>query len=1684
MKTQSYIDKRMIGLKEMIIMFKSRNKRFIPGCLAFALVLASGPAYSQDTEIYFNSVNSAAIKPNVLFILDSSGSLNNTATGTGRSRLAILKEAMNIIVTSAEDINLGLMRFNGREGGSIIFPVSPIDSVVSDVVSEIEPTFTYSQILGSNDGVQRTTDNSVSLSEGILTVGNIPAVDPTGSIDVRVSDISDSVSEDVRTTDDTELILLANSGFSTVGVRFNSVDIPQGATITSATLELTSQSDQSGPNADFDIIGHDVDQSIGFELGSSADLASRSFSAGTTAVVGWNNHDDSPVNGTDVSPSIVSIIQEIINRPGWFRGNALSLILRSSNQERRWHSFAEDGQNNPDRLPRLQVAYTATPAAAIPTRVAIHFPTVRVPQGATVTDARLIFTAGANAGGPASWSIDAENIDDSPALTNSTGDIGGRTLTGNPVAVTSNPVNTPGQIPDPFNVNDNFFSPDLSSVMQTVVNRSGWCGSNGMTFVISGTGTRHLYSYDSSAQFAPRLQVNYSGAQGCTRGTETAQIASGSDDTEGSYTIGGLLQLFPSADDVGLRFQNIDVPRGATIMNATLSFSARLRSNSTANSAFSIRGELSPDPAVFGNIIGRTLTSASVAWNTTRWLNNRIYTSSDLAAIVQEIVNQNGWNSGNSMVFAVDTTAGVQFAISYDNNSFLAPRLSITYESGGSVAIPRKIVRDRVLELVDALPASDFTPITEVLYEAARYWRGERVEYGLARRDTSTFFNSRTRISHPGSYCNEPTSGAVNCNGADTAAHPPYGVDAPAMCTSNLDSRVCSSRRITGTPNYVSPFSSALTCAQNYQVLLTDGDANSNDIASLIPAEYLAGTNNTTCRTSKSDGTAVTTGELCGIDLVEFLFDEDQSSTLANDQTVITHTVGFDTTAPSLTGAVRFLRDVATEGGGQFFEGTSVDSLVTVFQSILADVKDGATSIVSPSLATNAFNRLFSRDEVYFGLFTPELTAAWDGNVKKYTVCTEVNSLPNCDFVTRILDANGVQAVDTQDRFRTTSQSFWSDVVDGIETTRGGTGGELTDFNDRLIYTETTAAGTAPASGTALDANGFNITSTNWNHATLAAVRDLVCPVPSTATGSACEDRMLFMLGKVIRPRGNDVNTTTRWTINDVLHSSPVTITYGGADTSTPPDGIVDSFYDKLIYGTNDGGLRMVNATTGKEDWMFVPRSTMALQQTMWRDPEGAHTYGIDSTPVVMINDVDSDGVVEPGDGDTVHAYFGMRRGGNFLYALDLTATAISSASTVVPKFLWRIEGGVTGSDFQYLADTWSVPERSRILTNDTVQLDVLIFGGGYDTALDSGFGVDATSGSENNGNIIFVVNPADGSLIFSIGGSNTNATLTVPDMRYSFAARPTVVDTTGDGVDNRIYIADTGGQIWRVDLAANINPAFTGASRAGESVVARLADIATESGTSPTPVTLESERRFFEKPEVAAVSDTIFTEAGKSRYFLVTLGSGDRANPLATTTRDRFYAFRDFEIGTMTRGSGTNAHIAQGYPRISGLPLDESAMIDATLGVLDGNSTAVDQSFGWYIDFTSDGHTGEKVFSSPLIVSGNVFFTTYEPTGGTSRDLCSASVGGGRLIGVNVTTAAGFVTDDVAGRTISDTLSGLASAVIPFYSPEGIYGLVGVEGGVWQAPPSTDPNCTGPLCDGGLKLGDNFGILTYWSEE
>jgi|GEM_PF-4276045 len=101
------------------------------------------PVWADDTEIFSgNSTN----KPNVLFILDGSGSMNKydcangqdseTPCGDGSptgdtTRLERMQDALVQMLDAAEGVNVGLMRFShNAAGGKILFPIRDIEEEV------------------------------------------------------------------------------------------------------------------------------------------------------------------------------------------------------------------------------------------------------------------------------------------------------------------------------------------------------------------------------------------------------------------------------------------------------------------------------------------------------------------------------------------------------------------------------------------------------------------------------------------------------------------------------------------------------------------------------------------------------------------------------------------------------------------------------------------------------------------------------------------------------------------------------------------------------------------------------------------------------------------------------------------------------------------------------------------------------------------------------------------------------------------------------------------------------------------------------------------------------------------------------------------------------------------------------------------------------------------------------------------------------------------------------------------------------------------------------------------------------------------------------------------------------------------------------------------------------------------
>jgi len=140
----------------------------------------------------------------------------------------------------------------------------------------------------------------------------------------------------------------------------------------------------------------------------------------------------------------------------------------------------------------------------------------------------------------------------------------------------------------------------------------------------------------------------------------------GSSDLEFPYEDEEPVEPFHSDPQlVGLRFQ-VDIPAGKLITNAWVRFKCDKDDKLPAAALpvnVIIEGELSPDapefhddaPAVF-DLSSRPTTTAKVKWSVPVWVKGDQgpdQTSSNIASIIQEIIDLPGWASGNSLVLII-----------------------------------------------------------------------------------------------------------------------------------------------------------------------------------------------------------------------------------------------------------------------------------------------------------------------------------------------------------------------------------------------------------------------------------------------------------------------------------------------------------------------------------------------------------------------------------------------------------------------------------------------------------------------------------------------------------------------------------------------------------------------------------------------------------------------------------------------------------------------------------------------------------------------------------------------------------------------------------------------------------------------------------------------------------------------
>ena len=730
-------------------------------------------------------------------------------------------------------------------------------------------------------------------------------------------------------------------------------------------------------------------------------------------------------------------------------------------------------------------------------------------------------------------------------------------------------------------------------------------------------------------------------------------------------------------------------------------------------------------------------------------------------------------------------------------------------------------------------------------------------------------------------------------------------------------------------------------------------------------------------------------------ELARYMHTQDINDNLSGKQTATLFTVGFSSGS---SGATSMLRNAAEAGGGEYYDATDPTKLGAALQQAITSILAINTTFTAPSVASNSFDRTETLSAAYYAMFIPGKGARWRGNLKKLEVVNKVQ-----------VDQNGDAALDATGNFKNTAKTIWSNTVDGGDVRKGGVVDTLTARTaDRVIFSD---IGLKIDGTTKILARLTLSSAVDFFNKPGAVPADLAEELGVPADD--VEDYFNWALGQDVDDEDDDNNRTENRTdtFGDPLHSKPLVINYGNATDSENPD-------IRIIIGTNSGALHMFkdSGDTVSESWAFMPKEFFDKIKVLKDNlPTSSKEYAIDGPATVHLFDSDGNGSIDKDTSDKAWIFFGLRRGGSSYYALDVTKPD-------APKLLWHIDADTSG--FGHLGQSWSRPKiaYSALNIHDKVPKPVLIFGAGYDISKDSS-GVPGVDHVDTVGRGVYMIDAETGTLLWSLTPDATSSStkntqfLGITDSIPSSIA---VLDSDADGLVDRLYMGDTGGNIWRVDMPKS-NP-FSATSPWTVFQIAELGGL-----------TELEDRRFFDEPSIVRtfITDTFETDLldadGKSTgesivvqqerpYDAILIGSGDRTSPTDIFTRDKFFMIKDGNIIT-------ESYIVGAAPPAAVIPENPIFKDDLhnftnnpfgpyTLPIAEADKAAllsleldVSGASGWYYDYLTDG---EKSTASAIVINGVAYFSSFTPgAGGT----CSLVDGVGSL----------YAIDMYQGRTIYD---------------------------------------------------------------
>ncbi|UCE53985.1 MAG: hypothetical protein JSV31_00650, partial [Desulfobacterales bacterium] len=1167
-----------------------------------------------------------------------------------------------------------------------------------------------------------------------------------GSLDIRVSDISDDAQEEgVFVITAIDVLPL---GEKKCGIRFQNIAIPPNSLIVNAYLQFTADT-VSDLDTYLTFSAEKIADAAAFDPLRNNDISNR---VETKANVTWDNipawGESGQTGVSQQTPDLKSIVQEVVNQAGWIEGNAMVFIVYGSGSR-----IAQAYQSGSEVAPLLHIDYVAN---AIEARVeqssddaeewlvdntmhldspdldmdgtklvGVRFAHVNVPRGALITAAYLEFTASYVHSENSTIRIYLQEQVNPITFSATDQDISSRAVMGLPIVW--NPV------PVWDTVYEKYRSPDLRQKIQEMTGNPGWAAGHAMAFIIEATvSQRRAMTYDSDPDMAPVLHIEYatdllpyittdavvlggSATLGNSPAVDILTLSnSGNADLNYTLSIGpadtswlslssasgtltpGLSQTVDVIYDTSSLLEGIYEARiiieDINALNNPVEIQVGVTILPTptiadCNIPIYVENVVSPAILVLLDVSGSMDTLMNV---TTGQDNPR---TPDLKDIVHEIVNRAGWQSGNPMAFIIEGT-GRRTAMSYDGQSGSAPLLHVEYNDGMDHELNIRVsqsaddAEERIGETWVHVTSADLEMVDD------NGWADQVI--GIRFQNLTIPQGAIITNAYIEFVIDETDSVATTLTiwGEDLDNPPQY-----ANVDNNISSRTKTSASVAW--NMTQPEDAWSAATQEPRI-----EIGKSVISELFKDRSISWGFGTWTASSwgyyeSNDYTKIHVG--CKLH-------DAAHQTALQDAISQVRSRRMTPFGPSIKAAEKYFTGLKADESGDFFVNYDCQP------KFMINVTDGKGNTGSSvDIVHNNTDALADAEVsavgIGFGLDESEAEQLYE--------MAEVANDRGDDYDTdQLYDMNPVENGVVQPYFAFSKQELLDSLAEITDSVKGvifhGSAPAPTtsaDLGDMVIVAKFDASRwIGDVVAVRKDANGLWVTPEWKASEQLPATRNIWTVDPTDAVTE------IEVNNTVLDPIVLDCFGNQEKPIGDIINSTPVVVGY-------PPFFYpFDNYFgfaqniqrEAMVYiGANDGSLHAIDLDTGIESWAFIPigmhekLNKAEYDETYDRCATGyCHQYYIDGSPQVGDVYAKFDGVNK--EWRTV-LVVGEREGGETYFALDVTSGKGFDDWSDPTEFLWEFVDSQLGQ-------TWANPSIARVAekspSTDTTW--GVFFGSGY----------------------------------------------------------------------------------------------------------------------------------------------------------------------------------------------------------------------------------------------------------------------------------------------------------------------------------------------------------------------------------